>query len=342
MRTHGSRALCSLVTAAALLATPALARAQDPSTLAQQRFLRGLAHFDHRQFDAALEEFRGSYQLRSSPNSRLYIARSLAALRRWPEAVSEYETCVQEAREHASTDPRYAETQSAAASELRAIEPQIGRVRVTLVNAPRQVGVRIGASVIPAAGLSLPIPAQPGALTITADAVGSPPVSQTITLRAGATEAVSLVFHSDAQRRQEEALAAGNVATSGEPRSTYDVGRWVTRSAHPLRWVMFGAWGAGAAGMLSFGVTGALTANTYAGLQARCGSSRCSANEQPAIDGGRATQTVANVSLGVGIVGLVAGAALLFVGPVIDRAPSAAPRTTVAFDGESLRVLGEF
>lgn len=342
MRTYGSRLLCSLAAASAAFVAAETARAQDPSTLAQQRFLRGLAQFDRRQFAAALEEFRGSYQLRSSPNSRLYIARSLVQLQRVPEAVSEYETCIQEAHEHANTDPRYSETERAATSELRAIEPQVGRVRITLVNAPRQVGVRIGAAVIPAAGLALAIPAQPGSLTIVAEAVGSPPITQTVQLRAGATESVSLTFAVDAQRQQEAALAAGITTPGAAPRPSYDLGQWLTRSRHPLRWVMFGAWGVGAAGVITFGAAGAATSSTFAGLQLRCGSARCPSSEQAAVDAGRTTQTIANVGLGVGVVGLVAGTALLFVGPVIDRSPGAAPRPVVMFDGRGLSVTGAF
>jgi hypothetical protein len=79
---HSMGSIRSIRSSFALVATLAGATlggnalAQDQGTLAQQRFLRGLAAFDSRQFAVALDEFRGSYALRASPNSRLYIARA--------------------------------------------------------------------------------------------------------------------------------------------------------------------------------------------------------------------------------------------------------------------------
>lgn len=312
------------------------ALAQDQGTLAQQRFLRGLAAFDSRQFAVALDEFRGSYALRASPNSRLYIARALRELQQLPEAVTEYETCVQEAREYANTDARYRETQRAAEQELGAIVSRVGRVQITLVNAPRQVGVRIGPHLIPSAGLTLPIAVQPGPVTITAEAVGSSPVTQSTTVTAGSVVPVTLTFAVDAQQRQDAQLANGSGGPVGgaQPSASMPIGEWVARGRSPLRAVMFASWGMGVAGMITFAATGAAASSTYAGLQMRCGMARCPANEQGAVDTGRALQTTANVALGVGIVGLVAGTALLFIGPRTER--PAQPTVSLGFGAINL------
>lgn len=329
------RSSVTLLAASATLFFASTAFAQDQATLAQQRFLRGLSAFDSRQFAVALDEFRGSYALRASPNSRLYIARALRELQRLPEAVTEYETCVQEAREHANTDARYRETQRAAEQELSTIVGRVGRVQITLVNAPRQVGVRIGPHLIPSAGLSLPIAVEPGAVSITAEAVGVSAVSQSATVSAGAVVPVTLTFAADAQQRQDEQLGSSGGAapsTSG----SMGIGAWVARGRSPLRAAMFASWGVGVAGMVTFAATGAVASSTYAGLQMRCGNARCPASEQGAVDSGRTMQTVANVSLGVGIVGLVAGTTLLFVGPRTERAPATQPTVTVGLGELSL------
>lgn len=328
------RSSVALLAASATLFFASAAFAQDQATLAQQRFLRGLSAFDGRQFAVALDEFRGSYALRASPNSRLYIARALRELQRLPEAVTEYETCVQEAREHANTDARYRETQRAAEQELSTIVGRVGRVQITLVNAPRQVGVRIGPHLIPSAGLSLPIAVEPGAVSITAEAVGVSPVAQSATVNAGAVVPVTLTFAADAQQRQDEQLgSSGGAAPSS---NSMGIGAWVARGRSPLRAVMFASWGVGVAGMVTFAATGAVASSTYAGLQMRCGNARCPASEQGAVDSGRAMQTIANVSLGVGIVGLVAGTTLLFVGPRTERAPATQPTVTVGLGELSL------
>ncbi|MFO0561067.1 MAG: hypothetical protein U0269_23815 [Polyangiales bacterium] len=322
------RSSLALVVALGGAAVSSNALAQDQGTLAQQRFLRGLAAFDGRQFAAALEEFRGSYALRASPNSRLYIARALRELQQLPEAVTEYETCVQEAREHANTDARYRETQRAAEQELSAIVGRVGRVQITLVNAPRQVGVRIGPHLIPSAGLTLAIAVQPGPVTITAEAVGSSPVTQSTTVVAGAVVPVTLTFAADAQQRQDAQLGSSSGGGPTQPSTTMPIGEWVARGRSPLRAVMFASWGLGVAGMITFAATGVAASSTFAGLQMRCGAARCPSNEQGAVDTGRALQTTANVSLAVGIVGLVAGTTLLFVGPRTER-PATAPAVSL-------------
>lgn len=297
--------------------------AQDTSSLAQQRFLRGLTLFDGRNYAQALEEFRGSYQLRASPNSRLYIARTLRELGQLPAAATEFETCVQEAREHASSDARYRATQEAAQQELAAIESRIGRVRVTVVGAPRQFGVRINNATIPSAALTLAIPVEPGTVTVVGEAPGNTPVTVSAAVQPGATEAVQLAFAPDAQQRQDAAGATSLpppvvVQPRNEPMG---IGAWVARGRSPLRYVMFAAAGVGVAAMGVGAGLGASASAAYRGLEMRCGAGPCGASEQGNVDGGRAMQTGANVAFGVGSAALVAGVVLLLVGPRTERAP---------------------
>jgi hypothetical protein len=70
------------------------------------------------------------------------------------------------------------------------------------------------------------------------------------------------------------------------------------------------AGGIGLAGVVVFAVAGAMNRSTYGGLQEGCPASVCAADRQAEIDRGRTEQTVANVGLVVGLVGLGAGATL--------------------------------
>ncbi|MBK6535337.1 MAG: tetratricopeptide repeat protein [Deltaproteobacteria bacterium] len=70
---------------------PAVASAQDNTAFAQQRFTRGTALYDARDFPQALVEFRASIELYGSPNTRLYLARCLRELGRLDESVPEFE-----------------------------------------------------------------------------------------------------------------------------------------------------------------------------------------------------------------------------------------------------------
>jgi hypothetical protein len=77
-----------------------------------------------------------------------------------------------------------------------------------------------------------------------------------------------------------------------------------------LGWVGLGI---GAAGMLSFGIFGGLTMSEFSDLENLCPSNNCTAEADSEADTGRTYQVVANVSLVVGLVGLVGGGTLLLL-----------------------------
>jgi preprotein translocase subunit YajC len=69
-----------------------------------------------------------------------------------------------------------------------------------------------------------------------------------------------------------------------------------------LAWVGFGI---GAAGLIGFAAFGAAAGGTFSDLQTRCGNAPCPPSEQGTVNQGRTFTTAANVSLGVGIAGVV-------------------------------------
>src|SRR5262245_23022880 len=115
--------------------TPHRAQAQD-AVYAQQRYDKGVTLFGQGQYDAALAEFRGSYQILASPNTHLMIARSLGELGQLVEAFGEYEAVAREAADRAAADPRYALTEETARNELAALRRRLAFVRVLVTNAP--------------------------------------------------------------------------------------------------------------------------------------------------------------------------------------------------------------
>lgn len=105
-----------------------------------------------------------------------------------------------------------------------------------------------------------------------------------------------------------------------------------------LAWIGFGV---GAAGLITFAAFGAAASGTFSDLQTRCGNSPCPPSEQGTVDQGRTFTTAANVSLGVGIAGVVAGVVLLIVG----RSPGAAPpspRVSLQVAPDGLGLAGVF
>ncbi len=315
--------------AAPLTLCASVALAQDPASLAQQRYLRALRLYDARQFTEALAELRGSYQLRASPNSRLLMARCLRELGRIPEAVTEFETTLHEASEHASTDVRYADTERAARTELAELEPRVGRLRLTIANAPPSIRVRINALELPNSALELPIPVTPGAVSVTILAEGLEPLSASVNALAGMTHTVTLTFAADATTRQ--LAARQSTARSAQVPAVMPPtpqGPWLLHGPGPLRFAVWASWGIGAAGFLTAAALGVAAQSAFADLERACGGRPCPPSQLPAIDAGRALQLGTNVSLAVGLGGSIVGTTLYLVGASRAGPPSTARPTT--------------
>lgn len=327
-----------LLLAASLSLAAASASAQDNAAFAQQRYARGTTLYESRDYTHALDEFRASLELYGSPNTRLYVARSLRELGRHDEAVSEYERAMREAADRASSDPRYVATRDAAHAEMVALEPRVGRVIITLEEPPANVVVRVNQREVPAAGLGVPMPVLPGHVEVTVQARGFRADRRELELGAG--QQASVTFPRLQRRTTLDGVdetAPGEAGVVPPPPRRGGVPRAVP-------WVVLGV---GAAGMAAFGVLGAMASSQYDELQTRCGGVRCPDAEQGAVDSGRTLQTVANVALGVGIAGAVTGAVLMALRRPAERPPTAPPagatsRLQVAPMGLGLSLGGAF
>ncbi len=82
-------------------------------------------------------------------------------------------------------------------------------------------------------------------------------------------------------------------------------------SAVPLRTWAYVAGGVGGAGLVTFAIFGAMTSSKYSTLESSC-PTRHSCNQDD-IDAGKRFQTIANVGLVVGIVGVGVGTTLFFL-----------------------------
>jgi hypothetical protein len=85
----------------------------------------------------------------------------------------------------------------------------------------------------------------------------------------------------------------------------------VTARAPELRPLSYAAAGIGGAGIVTFGVLGALSNAQFAKLDEGCPTrSQCSSALKANADRGQTYQTLANVSLGIGVAALAAGVVL--------------------------------
>jgi hypothetical protein len=121
-----------------------------------------------------------------------------------------------------------------------------------------------------------------------------------------------------------EVQPAGTGEAAAEPAST-PTGRSALR---PYSYV---AGGVGVAGLVVFGIFGAMERSTYSGLQSACPGNVCPPGKSSDVSTGKTQELVANVGLGVGIAGIAAGATLfvLSLGGSSSTAPQAASTSLV-------------
>ena len=99
---------------------------------------------------------------------------------------------------------------------------------------------------------------------------------------------------------------------------------------------------------MTFGVFGVLNNSRYKSLQDACPNNSCPPGKKSDADTGRTYQTIANVGLVVGVVGLAGGATLYFLstrdkkGDKADAHASRRPGVNVGLGFGSVDVRGSF
>ncbi|HEY8042493.1 MAG TPA: hypothetical protein VIF15_21975 [Polyangiaceae bacterium] len=317
------RTLLAATVAAVVLASAPAARADGvlPAVAtpvqreqAQSRFLRAKDLMAKKQYDQALVEFRASHDIVGSPNTRLEISRCLRAMGRLVAAYAELGRTAIEAKELVAQDNRYQRAYDAATAERADIEPQLGFVSLTIQNPSEGTTVTVGGEELRRAAWSEPAPALAGSAEVVVQTPGHLPVKRSVALAAGQRTSLTI----DAQSGPLEGAAAPPPEPAPEPPAP--------SSPIPLRTWAYVAGGIGAAGLVTFAVAAIMAKSTYDDLGSACNGGPCPASKADEISSGKTQQTIANVGLVVGILGVGTGATLF----VLSRPKSAdAPATAV-------------
>lgn len=136
-------------------ATPASAQDREDTALARSLFQQGLELADAASWSEAADRFRRSLAIRDSAVVSFNLATALTHI---GELVEASELLRRAARdEDAPTRLREAGRQ-----ELRRIEPRIGRLTIELEGPREGVELRLGDRPIPAAGIGVEMPVDPG------------------------------------------------------------------------------------------------------------------------------------------------------------------------------------
>ncbi len=288
------------------------APSEESAKKAMAYFLKGSDLFKAKKFTLALEQFKLSYAAVPSPNSHLYIARCFAGMGDARAAYAEFDKVIDEAAERGKTESKYLPTRDSAKSERDELRSKVALVTITVANPAPATTVRIGDTEVARAQWDKPFAVPPGAVEAKLFTGGKPGSSQSATLALGQSQ--TLAF--------DGAAAPAVVATEGgdtrmpttKPRSS------------ALRPAAIVAGAVGVAGFVLFAVAGSMSQSTYDSLEKDCGAGPCPASRADDISSGKTQQTLANVGLVVGAVGVAAGATLFVLS--LDKGKSAPAATT--------------
>jgi hypothetical protein len=321
--TRRARLLAGLSLAAALvgpagLAPDARADGALPATAtavqreqAQSRFARGKDLMTKQSYDAALVEFRASHDIVASPNTRLELARCLVAMGKLVDAYAEMGRTAIEAKELMAQDNRYQRAYDAATTERGQLQPKLGFVTLTVQNASEDTKLTVGGEELRRAAWSEPAPVLAGTTDVVVTTPGHAPVSQSVTLTAGATTTLAIDARSGAP-------------TASEAPATVAEAPAAKHGAAPLRTMAYVAGGVGVVGIGVFAIFGVMARSKYSQLESDCAGNVCPRSDADAITGGKTDKTIANVGLVVGALGLAGGVTLFVLSRKKDDSPAAA------------------
>lgn len=314
--------------AAKELPVPVEAASRAQTTAAVKLYRQGLEHFEKADYEKALSEFQGSLDQVDSPNSRLMVARCLDKLGRATEAFHELQRVLREATALSQGVKKYESTRDAAASELAQLRHRVAIVHLDVDGRVTLNGTEIERANQPALVL------EPGDVTLALALENGERVERKLTLAAGSEETISL-------RLPNPAPPAAEAPEPPPPTIEYRKDpNAVDRKT--LGYVGLGVAGAGGVG---FAVFGLLDKNKFESIDERCDEGLCPADLRDDVETGRLYQTAANVSLGVGAVGLATGLYFLLTSSSVDAhtdVEASASSTEVAVGPSELLVRGRF
>lgn len=318
--------------ATCLLPQPSVAYAASPPPgvateearqAAQKMFEAGDGLYESGRYEDAIAAFKNSHHLVASPNSRLMLARSLREAAHYAQACVEFRGTIQDAE---ATSGRYPEALASARSELAALERSLGHLELDAKLREQIRELTINGKAVETLGAQIPVPA--GTLHVELRLKDGSTHSNTIDLAQG-----------EHKRLNPPEFETQSLKAEAPPASTTKERTTPTERNGGVRTAAWISAGIGAAGLTVFGAFGVLNWKAFQDLQSSCPADRCSNASADKIDAGRRYQLVANLGLGVAVLG-TAAATTLFVLSMRKQAESPAVALSLAPTG--LQLDGRF
>ncbi len=303
-----------------------------PAELAKARdaFRQGVQLEASNDWVGALAKFETVAQVRMTPAVRFHIARCQQHLGQLLEARGGYRLAAFEATQ--SKDPKAGEVQREASEALAEIEQKIPKLVITRGKGAEAGTVTVDGVALGEASVGKEFPLNPGAHTVEfKDSDGN--VSRSVvTLAEGETRTVDL------EGKAPPPVATSASASAAPPPPPPPP---PPEKSNVLPWVVVGV---GGASLIASTIFYLQRSSAISDLDAACVDSRCPASLEDTGNKGKTYTTLANVTLGLGLVGVGVGTYLLLTSgskpapaeeaPKTDSARSK-PRMTVVFGGSS-------
>lgn len=328
-------ALMLLATSSALAAGVAPRDAtKEQKRKANNQFFVGSQAFWGTRYEAARARFQASYDIVASPNSHLMLARALAKLGRSVEAYQHFRKTADEADEAAKSDRKYAATRDAALAELDELKSAVGLLEIRVVSARPESKLRVGDREIDVAETRHAVAVSPGHVRVEMVGAIGPSATRDVDVQAGQSVPVEL---SAAPPSTPGASMASATSEQSSVKSS-------SKGGFDKRTAAYVAGGVGVVGVLTFVVFGAMNNAKFHDVENQCTNNVCPASLEAEANTGQTYQTIANIGLGIGIVGLAAGGALYYLDTRERRPGAAGPPTTtyVAVSPGFVTVKGSF
>ena len=328
------------------------AQAATPPGGTPQNEQEGIRHYQEgrqllsrHKVEEALRELRASYELLPSPNTELLIAHALREMGHKAEAMTHYEHVLADATARVRQgEKRFEATLEESGRWSAVLRPGLGQLEIVVKGVSPDVKLVVDGEATTteldatSGGRRAKPWHEPGRAVVTARVGDGPEQSKTVEVSVGQVASVELDLTT--------AAAAATPATAATEAPTEPAEPSGGGAVPAPPWPSYVAAGVGVVGFAFFAGFGAASASVAGDLD-EC-APRCPLDMQERADAGKRNQTIANVSVIVGAVGLAAAGTIWLVDALTggDSEPSPAssesPAAAVSIGPGSAVVVGRF
>jgi hypothetical protein len=263
----------------------------------------GYDALERKDYATAVDRFRHADALVHAPTIGVDLARALVGLGRYVEAYERYELVIREGIPK-SAPASWKQALEDAQKEVADLEPRLGWI-VIHVMGPLDPQVTIDGEDVPEGSIGVRRAADPGKRTVRASAPEFDPAAQSVTIKEGQEQVVTLVL-----KRSPVTHAPTPVAPEAPPPPP---------PHHASRVPAYIAFGVGGAGLIVGTVTGVMALKAHSDLSAKCPDDNCPDQYRSDVNRYHTLGTTAGIGFGVAVAGAATGAVLLVTGASSDR-----------------------